>query len=255
MTTTDPEPEPTVAEIEMWEREDLFIPAAEATDDAYPRLHNISAGFFCKAIVRPDHPTVPEYIALRMDRSSVELQLAVGQWNMLWESGQFRRRFFEDLPDEMGKFAEVGDVNLIVVPRTRTRYYEYAPMLHLLSRRTLEHFGLPLLRAGQWPFLANRLDVDKYLPADFEDRLARAWAWEVWPHLNSGSGLRAFTRDDPIRLLAHNLDFWLPPVTSTVQDILHRYDHVHMAVNLVALPRSATPFGYRRTQPDCSCFS
>ena len=36
----------------------------------------------------------------------------------------------------------------------------------------------------------------------------------------SGSPLRAFSGSDPIRLLAHNLDFWLPPVTAVIQDIL-----------------------------------
>jgi len=36
----------------------------------------------------------------------------------------------------------------------------------------------------------------------------------------SGSPQGGFTKDDPIRLLAHNLDFWLPPVTEVVQGVL-----------------------------------
>ena len=35
-----------------------------------------------------------------------------------------------------------------------------------------------------------------------------------------GSPLRAFSGSDPIRLLAHNLDFWLPPVTAVIENIL-----------------------------------
>jgi hypothetical protein len=81
-------------------------------------------------------------------------------------------------------------------------------------------FGLPLLRGGQWPFMADWAGIDDFLPPDFEARLARAWAWTVWPHLMSGSKMKAFSADDPIRLLAHNLDFWVPAVTATIQDRL-----------------------------------
>jgi hypothetical protein len=38
--------------------------------------------------------------------------------------------------------------------------------------------------------------------------------------------MQAFTRDDPIRLLAHNLDFWLPAVTATIQDQLREFPEV-----------------------------
>jgi hypothetical protein len=32
--------------------------------------------------------------------------------------------------------------------------------------------------------------------------------------------MRGFSASDPIRLLAHNLDFWLPPVTDAMEEIL-----------------------------------
>jgi hypothetical protein len=95
-----------------------------------------------------------------------------------------------------------------------------APLYHLLDRSTCERFGLPLLHAGQWPFGINSVDITRYVPEDFERRLARAWAATVWPHLSSGSGLAAFNRDDPIRLFAHNLDYWIPPVTEVIQETL-----------------------------------
>ena len=40
---------------------------------------------------------------------------------MLWEAAQFRRRFFDlgDLPEQMAKIADLGDVNITFVPRTR----------------------------------------------------------------------------------------------------------------------------------------
>lgn len=92
-----------------------------------------------------------------------------------------------------------------------------ARLFHLLPRRTLERFGLPLYRGGQWPFLADVWSPDHYLPADFEARLSRAWAATVWRHLMPGSPLIGFTHDDPIRLLAHDLDFWIPPVTEVME--------------------------------------
>lgn len=46
---------------------------------------------------------------------------------------------------------------------------------------------------------------------------------DVWPHLNSGSSLGAFSDDEPIKMLAHNLDFWLPPVTEVIKDTLRSF--------------------------------
>jgi hypothetical protein len=61
---------------------------------------------------------------------------AIAKWNLLWESAQFRRRYFDEdeLPPEVGEIADRGDVNVVFVPRTATGYYEYAPLCHLLSR-------------------------------------------------------------------------------------------------------------------------
>lgn len=45
-------------------------------------------------------------------------------------------------------------------------------------------------------------------------------------HLNSGSGLAAFSSDDPIKLLAHNLDFWVPAITEVIQNTLRGFPEV-----------------------------
>lgn len=76
---------------------------------------------------------------------------------------------------------------------------------------------------ADWP------GIDYFLLPDFEERLARAWAWTVWPHLVSGSKMKAFSADDPIRLLAHNLDFWVPAVTATIQERLRDFPEVDKA--------------------------
>lgn len=163
-----------------------------------------------------------------MDHADLELAGQVGTWNILWEAGQFRRRFFDEnqMPAQVAKIADLGDVNIILVPRSASRYFEYAPLYHLLPKSTLDRFGLPLLRGGQWPFLADHSNADRFLAPDFGERLAKAWAWTVWPRLNSGSRLSAFSKDDPIRLLAHNLDFWVPPVTHVIQATLATFPEV-----------------------------
>jgi hypothetical protein len=220
--------EPTAAEIDAWQRENAFLPAEEATPDEHPALYNISAGMLFAGVVRPTKPELPDYVAIEMDRPRLEMAGKVGMWNLLWEAAQFRRRFFdeEELPEPIARIADLGDINTILVPRTQSRYFEYEPLFHLLPKATLDRFGLPLLRRGQWPFMADLGNVDRYLPADFGERLAKAWAWTVWPHLNSGSRLAAFSKDDPIRLLAHNLDFWVPPVTTVVQEALRTFPEV-----------------------------
>jgi hypothetical protein len=224
----DEEREPTAAEIAAWQREDLFLPADQATDDDYPQLHNLSAGMLFAGVIRPLEPAPPEYVAIPMERPTLELTGQVGQWNMLWEAAQFRRRFFDadDLAEPLAKIADLGDVNVILVPRTRSRYFEHAPLFHLLNKRTLDRFGLPALRGGQWPFLADWGGGERHLPPGFSQSLAKAWAATVWPHLDSGSRLRAFSADDPIRLLAHNLDFWIPPVTAVIQQRLREFSEV-----------------------------
>lgn len=220
--------EPSAAEMLASRRDSVFLPDGEANTEEFPRLHNMSAAFLFGGVVRPLEPAPPEYVTLSMLRTLDRELVAVAEWNMLWEAAQFRRRFFDvdELPEPMAKIADLGDVNVTFVPRTRMRYFEYAPLFHLLPKRVLDMFGLPLLRGGQWPFLADHAGIEDFLPLDLEARLARAWAWTVWPHLVSGSKMKAFSVNDPIRLLAHNLDFWVPAVTAAIQDRLRDFPEV-----------------------------
>jgi len=145
------EREPTAAEVLAWRRGDVLLPDAEAIPEEFPRLNNLSAGFLFDGVVRPVEPTLPEYVALSVpETSGLEMAGAIGRWNMLWEAAQFRRRFFDldELPRPMAEIAELGDVNVTFVPRTRSRYFEYAPLMHLLPKRVLDMFGLPTLRRG-----------------------------------------------------------------------------------------------------------
>jgi len=215
-----------------WRRDNFLIPPAEIDPNLYPRMSNMSAGFLYRAIALADTPEPTEYVTIPMNSRSIKLQVAVSRWNLLWESAQFRRRFFdeEDLPKSLWRFAELGDVNVQFVPRTRSRYFEYAVFAHLLPKSTLERFGLPLLRAGQWPFLADLVEPDALLPQDFAERLSRAWAWTIWPSLMSGSSISAFSPGDPLRILSHQLDFWLPAVTEVIQSRLKDFPAVENGI-------------------------
>lgn len=230
----DSERDLTAAELQALHRKSLLVSPEEVDDEHFPRLFNVSAGFMAQAVIRPESAEPPEYVTLKLPGGLAESRyvVAVSEWNSMWEAAQFRRRFFDldDLPPRLARIADAGDVNVIVVPRTRSRYYEYAPLLHLLPARTRHRFGLPLVKSGQWPFTVEFGDIDRLVPSDLERRLSRAWAWQVWPHLISGSGLGAFSETDPVRVLAHNLDFWLPAVTAAIQDELRSFPEVDKGV-------------------------
>ncbi|WP_026423609.1 hypothetical protein [Actinokineospora inagensis] len=197
-----------------------------ADPDCYPTMRTISPGFMAKAVIEADDPQAPEYVTVPMNRDRGELWLrtanCVAQWNMFWESAQYRRLYFQEdeLPPRLQALADLGENNLMLVPRTKSRFYEYSLHLHLLPKATLQRHGIPLLRGGTWPYLAQNIYVDQCLPVDFEARLSRAWADTVWRDLVSGSPMRGFSTNEPIRLLAHNLDYWTPAMTAAATEIV-----------------------------------
>jgi hypothetical protein len=65
-------------------------------------------------------PGPPEYVTVclpHVDRD--EATVAIAMWNMLWEVAQFRRRLFsaDELPPELSKVADRGDVNVGIFGR------------------------------------------------------------------------------------------------------------------------------------------
>lgn len=231
---------PTPSDDEAYWRSQTILDSDDekASADRYPRLHSVSAGFIYQAVLRTEQPDPVEYVTIPLadlawTDEGTRLLLATARWNMQWEGAQYRRRIFseEELPPPIRELAGRGDININLVPRTESRYFEYAPLFHLLSRAVLERHGLPLLNTGQWPFLADTQRPDRYLPADFDRRLARAWASVVWTHIfHHRSPMRGFSASDPIRLLAHNLDYWLPAVTDVIQGELREYSELDKGI-------------------------
>jgi hypothetical protein len=110
--------EPTAPEVLEWRRDDVFLPETDGNTEEFPSLRNISAGFIFSGVVRPLERAPPGYVTLTMRPASSREFDALAQWNMLWEAGQFRRRFcdLDDLPEPMAKIADLGDVNVSSSP-------------------------------------------------------------------------------------------------------------------------------------------
>jgi hypothetical protein len=148
-------------------------------------------------------------------------ELAVAEWNCLWEAAQLRHEVFGDsLPSQLKWLTNHRGRNINLVPSEKrgSKYETYAPLYHLLPAKTLQRFGLPLIRKGLWPHWHHDYWISTFLPSDFNERLAQAFAFHIWPYLGGRSDMRSFASRDSIRLLAHNLDFWLPYVHQVAQE-------------------------------------
>ncbi|MDH4207508.1 MAG: sigma-70 family RNA polymerase sigma factor, partial [Anaerolineae bacterium] len=198
----------------------------------FPRLWNPSGGFIYEFIPAPAEKKPPEYVYVKIptalgasDSAQISTLLAVSKWNLAWEAGHLRHEAFADeLPPGLTWLDRFAEHNIYLVPRHPWhRYDAYAPMYHLLSHETLTRFGLPTLRRGVWPGYQYMSIVDAVLPRDVDTRLSEAFAHHVWPLLNPRSPISAFGSEDPIRILAHNLDYWLPHITGIIESRLRAF--------------------------------
>lgn len=191
----------------------------------------MSAGFFYNVLPKPDAPSPAEYVyiplrALSRDET-LSTEVMIAQWNLAWEAAQLRSALFrrEETPPLIRRVIDLApeDANIVFLPGTKTRYLEYAPLYHLVPARVLKTERLPLLAAANWPHVTSWDAIDDQLPKDFETRLGRAFARTVWSRLASGGRFSDFSESDPIKLLAHALDFWLPATQGVLQEILESW--------------------------------
>lgn len=214
----------------------------DLSPEFYPTLHNLSAAFMYRFMVRPKVPRPIEYVRIPIETPPWETDDAtrnryyrvvnfIAQWNYAWEAGHLRHEMRADnIPDALTWLTAHQDVNLCLVPDEghRSGYDLYQSLYHLLPRRTLERFGLPLFKMGHWPVTVPDVWADRMLPSDADRRLERAFAAHVWPLLSPGSRIDAFSADDPVRLLAHNLDFWLPHVDAVATARMDQFPRVEV---------------------------
>lgn len=204
----------------------------ELTSEDYPILYNISSAFFFQFQAMPKSPKLAEYVYVPekyfcSDRTP-EISVFISEWNISWESAKLRYRLFEDrIPEEFRWISKYKHDNIYLIPRIQpSNYYAYVPILHLLPLRLLKLYKLPILRKGNWPFSLRDWGVEKLLPKDCNERLSRAFALYIWPLINSGSKLNAFSSSDPIKLLAHNSDYWLPYINCVIENRLREFPRV-----------------------------
>lgn len=238
-----------------WAQESL-AKGDDLEPDRFPHLGNISAAHFFTFIPRPKKVISPEfaYVPLPARGSDNNERFwrahnLVAEWNMAWEAAQIRPDFFGQmgaLSPDLAWLTNYASHNLYLLPgRPSPRYWSCAVLHHLLPRRTLERFRLPLLRRGLWPYYTDVPHIDPLLPADYEENLSQAFAFHIWPLLDSGSKLPSYRKDDSLRVLAHNLDYWIPYAYEVASEYARQlgrssFDNNKQAMKLSAL-RKALP--------------
>jgi len=201
----------------------------ELNSNEYPCLDNISSAMIFQFMPRPKKPKSPEFVYIKVDLKvklkedeNTKTLNRIAEWNLAWEAAQLRSEMFgADLPNRLKFLEKFPDQNIYLLPKIRNhRYYSYLPLFHLLPLNILKKFGLPLLTKGIWPFIMERGRIDELLPIDFDQRLSQALAFYLWPKLRLGSPISAFSSLDPIKILAHNLDYWLPHIYKVAEQRL-----------------------------------
>ena len=228
------------AEIDEMTSRLILDPNNEEDVAGFPEIYNVSSAFIFEFMPRPKVERLPEFVYINIydeddqtenveragklprlsSRQNMSLFGSVAEWNVAWEAGHLRPEWFaekEDVAEEVRRLGQYEGHNIYLLPKVgHNRYYALQPLFHLLPYKTLQRFGLPLIKRGQWPHMVANPWIGELLPVDFDARLAQAFAYHIWPLLSSGSGIWAFSKNDPLKLLAHNLDFWLPYAYSSL---------------------------------------
>lgn len=212
----------------------------ETLPENFPELSNISAGLhFLEFIPRPVETYPPEFVYIPLDGKKSPLnkrrlltQLTITNWNVAWEAGHLRSQFIPqvfrtDLPSHLRFLTKYEDVNLYLIPDDGQSNFEaFAPLYHLLPLSTLTRFGLPVLKRGLWPAFNYNEVLHSHIQKGFDERLSKAFASHVWPLIDSGSGINAFSRDESLVVLTQNLNYWLPCVYKLAEERLRTFSRV-----------------------------
>lgn len=216
--TTNPKP-PTTIELsdEEFAREHCILTDEERLQPwCHPEAGTLSPRFMYRFLPVPHEPLAdPEYVVLR---SADDLGLKgeeywayevfVSEWNNTWESGPVRAALFEQRCPTRLRWVTEASANLRLISCSSRHHYDaFGLLYHLLPLSTLKRFGLPVLHKGIWPQLTRHHLLDHFLPSDFDARLEQAMAHHLWPLLGGRGRPEDFSKNDPIRMLAHNLNY------------------------------------------------
>jgi hypothetical protein len=213
---------------------DSHFAKGEDLDPAvFPELATLSSAFFYDFTPVAKNPAPPELVFLPTKNvERLEIVGLLASWNYLWEAAQYRKevfmkdRFAGNLPKIMDWLDKLPDANIYLIADTKCKYDAYAPLYHVLPKRVLDRHGLPAMKRPTWPSNLASPWHNRIFQPDFVERLSRAFAEHIWHYLDSGSGLRAFEPNDPLRLLSHNLDFWLPHAVAVIESRMREFSRV-----------------------------
>lgn len=196
----------------------------------FPELSTLSPAFFYQFVPVAKAPEKPEVVFMpRSLGTDLELTGMLASWNFLWEAGQYRKEAYTGIrggesPAITSWLERIKEANVYLFADTATKYPAYAPLYHMLPKKLLDHHGLPALQRPLWPI--NGWWTEELLPTDFQARLSRAFAEHIWKHINPGSGLASFSKTEPLTVLSHNLDFWLPYAIMVTENVMSTFDRV-----------------------------
>jgi len=216
--------------------QELLAKSEDLMPEVFPHLGNLSAAFFNQFVYRPKERTLPEFAYIRFDPnkpaediSNEDSPLAIegmaAQWNMLWESAHLRGDLFRSkLPKRFRWLSRVKNANLYLLPDTGAGKYEvFQPLYQLIPRGTLAFHKLPPIKRPVWPPLMYHHLLHPLFSKDFDRKASIAFAHHIWPLLCSGSPIRSFRDSEPLTLLAHNLNFWLPFIYKVAENRLQSH--------------------------------
>ncbi len=235
--TTVPETDEPIDLCELAREQCLATRPEEMSADEFPELTSISPRFFYRFLPIPDEsPPVPEYVYVPtaedcglMDDERYRYELFISDWNNTWEAGAWRSAKLDFRGPDRLRWVIERKANVRLVSRVAAHSYDaFVPLYHLLPRGTLERFGLPPLRRGIWPHLRQDHLLGHVLPADFDGRLEEAITYHLWPLLGARGAPSCFSSSDPIRMLSHNLDYWLPYIDIVVQTRMRGFRRTEM---------------------------
>lgn len=171
---------------------------------------------------------IRNYSPIKTLLQKTDINVFVSQWNSSWEAGRFRFDMYEDdIPNSLKWLHQYKSNNIYLLPKFPIKnYFLYSTIYHLLPKHILEYNRLPLLKRGNWPHSIVFPQYYEILPKDFDNRLSKAFSFYIWPHLLSSSSIHSFTENDPLKILAHNLNFWLPVITKAIEEKISSWGRI-----------------------------
>lgn len=200
------------------------FPTPRDDPEEFPTMRALSAGllFFRRVAVYQGAPLPLEFISFQMprgcscDEEGANVLWKVTEWNAQWEAGPYRTCDTDDLPPTLSFLRDLEAVgtaptsDIVLIPREHDNiYHRWAPLYHLLSHRSLVSAGLPLIHRGIWPVMGAAWGHTLIRPSQ-SGALERAVAQHLWSHGlgKAKAPLAAFSKNDSLRLLCHDLSFW-----------------------------------------------